>query len=60
MGQWPAQRHDVDSTTSEVVGMQGPNLLCSNASDDLIFGELVDRLQRRAPPHGDQHLWMNC
>jgi hypothetical protein len=53
MGQWPAQRHDVGSATSEVVGMPGPNLLCSNASDDLIFGELV-HVSSGAPPHADQ------
>jgi hypothetical protein len=53
------QRHDVGFSTSEVVGMGGPNLFCSTGSDEFIFGELANRLQHRKPgspraPIGDE------
>jgi hypothetical protein len=43
------QRHDVGFSASEVVGMGGPNLLCSDGSDELVFGELANRLEHRKP-----------
>ena len=53
------QRHDVGFALREVAGMRGTDPVCLAARDELLLGELADRLQHREPgssrgPVGDE------
>ena len=43
------QRHDVGFALSEVAGVGGPRLSGRTAGDELVLGELANRLQHRKP-----------